>query len=88
MMTMYTAEKRFQRMRTLYLLSSARPYRNWKYEQELQSLLWKIDSRDLSLIQHTSQHVTSFPCTLSTIKVSRVMGQGQEWGQVLIKMLS
>jgi hypothetical protein len=24
-------------------------YRNWKYEQELDSLLWKIDFRDIKM---------------------------------------
>ncbi|ESO83952.1 hypothetical protein LOTGIDRAFT_91228, partial [Lottia gigantea] len=30
-------------------------YRNWRYEQELASLLWKIDYKDLSLGDHYSQ---------------------------------
>ncbi|KAK2159125.1 hypothetical protein LSH36_158g05017 [Paralvinella palmiformis] len=31
-------------------------YRNWRYEQELASLLWKVDYKDIDIKAHTSQY--------------------------------
>ena len=54
--------------------------RNWKYEQELQSLLWKIDFRDLEIIPHTSQHMTAYPSSFGSVKVSTdVVCGGQKY---------
>lgn len=41
-------------------------YRNWKYEQELDSLLWKVDYKDIE-INDTENGSTSS-------KISRVSG--------------
>lgn len=38
----------------LLLISTLIIYRNWKYEQELDSLLWKVDFRDIQINDETS----------------------------------
>lgn len=40
-------------------------YRNWKYEQELDSLLWKVDFKDIQISEDslgTKITRVSFPC--------------------------
>jgi hypothetical protein len=43
-------------------------YRNWRYEQELDSLLWKVDYRDIQMNEDQQPH----NATLSS-KITRVM---------------
>lgn len=33
-------------------------YRNWKYEQELDSLLWKVDFRDIEIKETSNNNAT------------------------------
>jgi hypothetical protein len=47
-------------------------YRNWRYEQELDSLLWKVDYRDIQINEDQQLH-NSTP--LST-KITRVTSAG------------
>ena len=44
-------------------------FRSWRYEQELQSLLWKINLQDLKIVHLSSQHVEAYPKSLETLKV-------------------
>ena len=53
-------------------------YRNYKYEQELDSLLWKVDPKDLkvgrkgvSMYDKTLQGARNTPCMTSTLRVVR-----------------
>ena len=34
-------------------------FRNWKYEQQLASLLWKIEYKDIVIRDHASQYGTN-----------------------------
>jgi hypothetical protein len=43
-------------------------YRNWRYEQELDSLLWKVDYRDIQINEDQQPHNNT---SLST-KITRV----------------
>lgn len=38
----------------ILLIISLVLYRNWKYEQELDSLLWKVDFRDIQINDETN----------------------------------
>jgi len=33
-------------------------YRNWRYEQELDSLLWKVDYKDIQISEQNNEHGT------------------------------
>ncbi len=48
--------------------------RNWRYEQELASLLWKIDYRDIQVKFHASQYNTN----IASIPVNRVSNIDRE----------
>ncbi|CAB0016883.1 unnamed protein product [Nesidiocoris tenuis] len=49
----------------LFVIASLVIYRNWRYEQELDSLLWKIDYKDIQtnedMVQGTKMNRTSHP---------------------------
>lgn len=45
-------------------------YRNWRYEQELDSLLWKIDFRDVQMHDNDKENTTTL-----TQKQTRVINQ-------------
>jgi len=57
-------------------------YRNWRYEQELDSLLWKIDFREVQIHENEREQqsqkqtrVSPGPCHLTTMTgVSSLMG--------------
>lgn len=61
----------------IFLIASLIFYRNWKYEQELDSLLWKVDFKDLQLNEEDMAN------TLGA-KITRYFGRrettiGRDW---------
>jgi hypothetical protein len=50
-------------------------YRNWRYEQELDSLLWKVDYRDIQINEDLQPHSGT---PLST-KITRVTSTRKEY---------
>lgn len=40
----------------VFLVVSLVFYRNWKYEQELDSLLWKVDYKDIQINEDSSSN--------------------------------
>lgn len=41
-------------------------YRNWKYEQELDSLLWKVDYKEIQLHENEKENIGQKPTRVST----------------------
>lgn len=48
-------------------------YRNWKYEQELDSLLWKVDYKDIQLHENDKENncQKQTRVSITSIKISR-----------------